>query len=69
MTHTPKVIEAKQLNNEYVSYCVQCCGDALETTWHTMHVAAPDHEGQLATIKADVTARHELMLQWRANHP
>jgi hypothetical protein len=65
--HTPKVIKSKQVNNEYVAYTVQCCSDPLEVTNHTIHVAAPDHAGQLAAIKTDVAARHELMVQWRAS--
>jgi hypothetical protein len=69
MTHTTKVIDAKQINNENVVYTVQCCSDPMEVTNHTINVAAPDHAGQLAAIKADVAARHDLMVQARAALP
>jgi hypothetical protein len=79
MTHTPKIVEAKQISNSYTAYRIVCCGEACdpsrctasahtcEETWHTISVSAPDHAGQLAAIKADVAARHELMLEWRAS--
>jgi len=66
-THITKVISANQINNEYVTYTVQCCSDPMEVTNHTINVAAPDHSGQLTKIKADVAARHELMLVWKNN--
>lgn len=65
MAHTTKVIDAKQINNEYVVYTVQCCEDPMEITNHTIHVLAADHAGQLDTIKAGIATRHEAVLAWR----
>ena len=66
MTHTPAVVETKQITNEHVAYRIVCCGDEHESTWHTISVLAPDHDAILTERKAEITARHEAMVQWRA---
>lgn len=66
--HTPEIIEVKQVTNEQVAYCIRCCDDALETTWHTMHILSPDHAGQLEKLKKEISARHDAIVSWRKEH-
>jgi hypothetical protein len=63
--HTPKIIQAKQVNNENVSYCIQCCDDPMEVTWHTIHILAPDHQAVLEDRKKEIATRHEAITAWR----
>jgi hypothetical protein len=63
--HTPRIIEVKQITNEQVAYCLRCCDDHMETTWHTMHVLSPDHAGQLEERKKEIASRHEAIVNWR----
>jgi hypothetical protein len=63
--HTPTIIGTKQINNEQVAYCIQCCSDPMEITWHTIHILSPDHPAQLESRKAEIVTRHEAMTQWR----
>src|SRR5229473_7241062 len=66
MTHTPEVVETKELNDEQVAYRLRCCGDPLSDSWHTMMALSfPDHEGSLGEIKTQVAARHEAKIAWR----
>jgi hypothetical protein len=75
MTHTPEVIETRELNDEQVGYRIRCCGDATTESWNTISVMVPSqqeprtHDEILTAVKADVAARHEAKLQWRAKQP
>lgn len=64
---TPKIIDTKQINNEYVAYCIQVDNDPFEISWHTLHILSPDHAAQLAAISTDIITRYTAMLQWRTN--
>jgi len=68
MTHTPEVVETKQINNEHVAYRIVCCNDPHESTWHTISVLIADHETELEARKAEITARHEAMVVWRRKY-
>jgi hypothetical protein len=68
MTHNVSVSEVKQLNNENVAYCLTCCDDPLETSWHTIHILSADHDAQLELQKPTIIQRHEAMVRWRAKH-
>ena len=65
VSHEPKVVEWKQVSNEQVAYRIVCCEDPAESSWHTIHVAHPDHEDWLEDRKAEVAKRHEAMEKWR----
>ena len=65
MAHTTKIIEVKELSDEQVSYCVECCGDPVTRSWHTVSVLAADADASLQAHKDRVAALHEAKLQWR----
>lgn len=82
LTHEPKVVAARQVSNEQVSYRIVCCEEkceiradkcqpahhVCEDSWHTMSIHSDDHEWQLAAAKAKVAARHAKMTEWRGKH-
>ncbi len=65
-THSAVVVDAKELNDEQVSYLIRCCDDPKSDSWHTMTVAIPDHGALLDEMKTLVAARHEAKVAWRA---
>jgi hypothetical protein len=75
MTHTPEVLETKEINDEQVAYRIRCCGDVTTDSWHTISVLCPTtedprtHEQQLEERKADVATKHEAKITWRAKQP
>lgn len=76
MTHTPKVVETKELNDEQVSYRLRCCDDPTSDSWHTMSVLPPKdekddkrtHEQQLDELKVIVGDKHAAKVAWREKH-
>src|SRR5713226_5526395 len=66
MTHTPIIVETKELDDEQVAYRVRCRGDPLSDSWHTMMAASlPDHESALTEVKTEAALRHEAKVAWR----
>jgi hypothetical protein len=79
MDHNPIVVDVKQVNNEQVAYRIVCCGAACgdactpsnhvcEDSWHTMHVAEPDHDAKIKFLMKEIASRHEQITKWRKEH-
>lgn len=79
MSHEAKIVEKRQISNEFVAYRIVCCEQACgqdcmphahvcEDSWHTVSIHRDDHEGYLEERKAEVVARHEKMSAWREKH-
>jgi hypothetical protein len=66
--HTPKIIEVKEVNDTFVAYKIQCCDDAVHTSWHSISVTLLDHDSQLEDAKKRVSDLHEAKIQWRAKY-
>jgi hypothetical protein len=64
-THTPEIVETKELTDDQVAYLIRCCGDPSTDSWHTISVLCPNHEEQLVDRKATVAAKHEAKVAWR----
>jgi hypothetical protein len=69
--HTVKVIDEKEVADDQVAYCAQCCDDPSTDSWYTGAVSVG-----METIAANVgehqqrVARiHDAKLAWRAAHP
>lgn len=60
MAHVSKVVEVREINDEYVAYRLQCCGEAMTDSWHTLAVTVgdADHDTFLATKLEEVAAKH-----------
>lgn len=65
MAHQTKIVLVRELSDQQVAYCVECCGEAATRSWHTVSVAAADLEASLAEHKNRVAALHEAKVQWR----
>lgn len=61
MAHTAAIVEFRELNDEFISYCIRCCGDNKTDSWHTIsvHVSDAEHDANLTDQQAAVAARHE----------
>lgn len=60
MTHEAVVVDFRELNDEYLSYCIRCCGDEKTDSWHTIsvHVGDAAHDAILEAQRQAVAARH-----------
>lgn len=78
MEHKPKVVETKQISNEFVSYRIVCCDEACsrerctpqahqcEESVHTISINADNHDALLQEQMDIIATRHEKMHNWRS---
>lgn len=69
--HKIKMVEQKELNDQFVSFRYRCCEDESTDSWHTLGLGLTEAEVQEATtgFKAKVAAQHDQKVSFRkGNH-
>lgn len=71
-THTITKVNAKELNDQQVSFQFRCCGDTTTDSWCTLDLALTAEQcNEAVTLhKTKMANQHEQKLQFRAGvHP
>jgi hypothetical protein len=69
MQHTIRLIEKKEVNDEYVAFQYRCCDDPSTDSWMTIALSA-DFDEAFAAHKARMAQSHEHKVNFRSgSHP
>ncbi len=63
--HIVTLVETKELNDEQVAYCFECCGEKQHRSWLTLTLDGAENKPAIDQHMQAMAEKHERKLQWR----